>query len=279
MRGVRPLRPGGRVELVNDPPFSGDELVVQGGNWAGLLFENPRPAHPLSLSWAFHFDFGSLQMDGELITPSLDIEWVSVDTPGWMAMTGVHVACSKFADPAEASVYTFMHHRFDVVNLTIAEQEGPRVSVQATVSGDIDGLGVPSITVEAWLEFAGIYVQPHERPSTCGAAVDLLRCHTDVVGLTAYDLGHNYVLKPGGCVPRVAAQPERRKPLVEFDPEPLGSVDGAQSLRSIKASMDSAEQRGQIELTTPPKGTQYPQNVFFDLWVVSLGQTSTEQCQ
>ncbi len=184
------------MTLVDNPAFPVDELVFRGGSWAGLLFENPRVGYPLSLSWSFHFDFDRVQIGGESTAPRLDVEWVALDTPSWRSMAGVQAAFSKFAEPAETSVYAFMHHRFDAVALAIAKQDGPRVSVQATVSGDIDGLGVPSITVEGWLNFDGIYVQPDTRPASEQAAIDLLRHHTDVAGLTAHDRGHNYVLKP-----------------------------------------------------------------------------------
>lgn len=171
--------------------------MVQGGSWHALLFENPRVDYPLSLTWAFHFDFGTIRIDGESTASSLDIEWLPLDTPSWRSMADVQATSSKFADPAEVSVHAYMHHRFDAATVAITQQAGSRILAQVTVSGDIDRLGVPSITVEGWLDFTGIYVQPHERPATEQAATDLLiGHHIDVVGLTAHDRGHNYLLKP-----------------------------------------------------------------------------------
>lgn len=171
-------------------------LKARGGSWSGLLFENPRVGYPISMSWAFHIELDPVKIDGESTTASLDVAWVPLGTPSWRTMKGASIACSTFAEPAEASIYTFAHHRFDTVSLSIEDQDGARLRIMVHASGDIDGLGWPSITAEAWVDFDGIYVQPDRRPATGELATELLAAYTDTTDLVAHQRGHNYILRP-----------------------------------------------------------------------------------
>ena len=51
------------------------------------------------------------------------------------------------------------------------------------------------VTVEAWLDFAGIYVQPDSMPVTVEAAAGLLSQFTDPTGLVGVERSHNYVFR------------------------------------------------------------------------------------
>ena len=103
---------------------------------------------------------------------------------------------ATFAHPVEGSVYYFgQGHRFDTSIVFVREQDGSRIRVEAEVSGDIDGLGLDQISVEAWLSFGGIYVQPNTRPRSVEAARRLLEEFTDTSGLVGIERNANYWFK------------------------------------------------------------------------------------
>lgn len=99
---------------------------------------------------------------------------------------------TEFGEDGEASAYYFMHHRFEHIELRIAEQaQDGAVYVVATVSGDIDGLGIDSLHAEAWLPFDGITVALSDACSPADAWSRLAEL-TDTTGLSAAS-----VLQPG----------------------------------------------------------------------------------
>jgi hypothetical protein len=128
---------------------------AEGGEWNGLLFDNPSVGVEPALTWTFRMPFADV--DGE--PPALDVEWLPVGTGGWRVMSGLQASSSEFAEPAEASVRYQGHHRYERVALRVLEQDGPRIRVAVTVSGDLDQLGPTEISAEAWLRFTGILVQ------------------------------------------------------------------------------------------------------------------------
>jgi hypothetical protein len=87
-----------------------------------------------------------------------------------------------FAEPVEASVYFFEHHRYDTVDLRILEQRGTLPHAAVRLSGDLDGLGVDALDADAWLTSSGITVSLSEARSA-GAASTRLREFCDVSGL------------------------------------------------------------------------------------------------
>jgi hypothetical protein len=161
-----------------------DELTAQdlvpaaGGEWNGLLFDNPTVGLDPALTWSFQIPFEPVEDQ----SPALTVEWLPVPAPGWTAMAGAAAVSGSFAEPAEASVYHWLHHRYDRVDLRITEQDGPRIRVVTTVAGDIDGLGPAEITVPAWLTFTGILVQL-AGVTTADDALARLAEFTDVDGL------------------------------------------------------------------------------------------------
>jgi hypothetical protein len=159
--------------------LSARELVpAAGGEWQGLLFDHQAVGVPPALTWTFRVVFEPVR--GEPVT--LDVEWLPVPAAGWRLMAGQAVASGSFAEPAEASVHHVGYHRYDRVELRVAEQDGARVRVVVTVSGDLDGLGPQAITADAWLTFTGISVQLGDTPSA-EAALARLAAFTDTAGL------------------------------------------------------------------------------------------------
>ncbi|MER7331402.1 MULTISPECIES: hypothetical protein [unclassified Micromonospora] len=71
-------------------------------------------------------------------------------------MTGQ--AVRGVAEPAESSVYFFQHHRYGLTDLEIFEQRDLWIHARATLSGDLDGLGVDPLIADARLRFDGIRV-------------------------------------------------------------------------------------------------------------------------
>lgn len=153
-------------------------VPATGGSWSGLLFDNAAVGLPPALTWTFRVPFEPV--DGEPVT--LDVDWLPLPATGWRQLAGHAATSDAFAEPAESSVYYFGHRRYERVEVRVSEQDGSRIRVAATVSGDIDGLGPESITVDAWLEFAGISVQLGDAPSA-EAALARLAEFTDVDGL------------------------------------------------------------------------------------------------
>ena len=183
----------------DDVPLGIDDFVgAEGGTWHGLLFANPVLGLPPQLTWSFTFPFRDVVRDGDEAALALTVEWLPVPAAGWRHLAGHHMTCDSFAEPAEASVYHFLHHRFDKVDLRLAEQHGHRLRAVATVAGDIDRLGVDPVHADAWLTFTGILVQ---LPQVTEPDVALARLagYTDTSGLT-FSPGH-----PGAALRFVAA--------------------------------------------------------------------------
>lgn len=173
------------------------ELVPTGGSWNGLLFANPAAGLSTSLTWGFSFDFEQIERDYGEVTPGLTVEWARLpEVAAWSSVAGLDLACAAFGDPVEASVYYFVHYRYDVVRLAILDQGGSRIRARATLAGDIDGLGIPELTVEAWLDFEGVIVHLPEKSAPVGLAANELAKFTSLEGLVGLDRGHNYVFAP-----------------------------------------------------------------------------------
>lgn len=171
-----------------------DEFRPLGGSWSGLLFENPRTDVPLSLTWTFTFDFATVHRDVGDVEPSLTVDWVPLPGASIASMCG-RSASSPFGAPIESSVYFFEHHRFAEADIAVVDQREQRLLARASVNGDIDGLGLGSASVEAWLDFDGIFVQPETKTSTVEAATELLAQFTDPTGLVGIERSHNYVFR------------------------------------------------------------------------------------
>lgn len=99
-----------------------DFAPAEGGEWWGLLFENPTLGLAPQLTWSFRFPFQPVaHADGS--TPlSLDLDWLPIPADGWRSMAGRSARSVRFADPGEASVYHLVHHRYDAIDLLILEQ-------------------------------------------------------------------------------------------------------------------------------------------------------------
>lgn len=136
-----------------------DFVPAPGGEWSGLLFANPVLQLPPQLTWSFRFPFQDVTDDDDEVPLALTVEWLPVPATGWRDLAGHHLTCASFAEPAEASVYHYVHHRFDAVDLHLTEQHDLTLRAVATVAGDIDGLGVDPVRADAWLTFTGILVQ------------------------------------------------------------------------------------------------------------------------
>ena len=155
-----------------------DLVPAAGGEWHGLLFDNQVVGLPAALTWTLRIPFEPVGGD----PAALDVEWLPLPAPSWRALAGVACESETFAEPAEASVHLHGHHRYSRVSLRVLAQDGPRIQVALTVSGDIDGLGPAELTVEAWLSFAGIRVQLSDAASA-EAALERLGSFTDIDGL------------------------------------------------------------------------------------------------
>ncbi|MFI5892182.1 hypothetical protein ACIA5D_18950 [Actinoplanes sp. NPDC051513] len=155
-----------------------DLVPAAGGEWHGLLFDNQAVGLPPALTWTLRIPFEPVGGD----PAALDVEWLPLPAPGWRAMQGVACESTSFAEPAEASVHHHGHHRYDRVSVRVLAQDGPRIQVEVTVSGDLDQLGPIDIAVSAWLTFAGIRVQLGDAGSA-SAALARLGAFTEVDGL------------------------------------------------------------------------------------------------
>ncbi|SCL36583.1 hypothetical protein GA0070624_5592 [Micromonospora rhizosphaerae] len=133
------------------------ELVpVEGGTWGGLLFDNPRVGLAPHLTWSFRFPFEEVIRDYGSSQIFLDIEWLPLPGASWGNMTGQ--AIRGVGEPAESSVCFFQHHQYDLIDLEIVEQRDLWIHARATLTGDLDGLGMDPVTADAWLRFTGIRV-------------------------------------------------------------------------------------------------------------------------
>jgi hypothetical protein len=172
------------------------DLVPTGGTWKGLLFANPKAGIDTTLTWEFSFDFEPMDREFSSATPGLTVDWALLPEVAWTAMAGRELACDAFAEPVEGSFYYFEHHRYSSVRLSVLEQQEARVRVRAALGGDIDDLGLSEITVEAWLDFEGIYVHLPEKPASLELAAGELAEFTSVDGLVGEDRGFNYLFTP-----------------------------------------------------------------------------------
>ncbi|BEL04014.1 hypothetical protein Q0Z83_022050 [Actinoplanes sichuanensis] len=157
-----------------------DLVPVAGGTWAGLLFDNPNIGLPPALTWSFRFPFAEVQRDFGDSDVFLDVDWLPLPVPSWRAMTGQVV--KALGEPAECSVYYFQHHQYDLIDLEILEQRGVDLHVRATLTGDLDGLGIDPISADAWLRFDGIRVSVSD-VTTAESALARLRTFTSAEGL------------------------------------------------------------------------------------------------
>lgn len=172
-----------------------EELVPQGGTWNGLLFDNPSIGLEPALTWGFEFEFADVERDYGDTGVSLSVEWVPMPGASWKDMAGREAACEEFAEPIECSAYFFEHHRYDRVRLRVLEQQDDRIRVRVEAEGDIDGLGVPSWSLDEWLTFTGINVSV-DGVSTREQAAERLARFTDLSGLEANRDGSRF------CPPR-----------------------------------------------------------------------------
>lgn len=159
------------------------ELVPVGGSWGGLLFDNPTIDLLPALIWTFTFDYAEVVRDYGAVTPSLTVDWIPLPRCSWRRMAGLNASAAAFAEPIESSVYFFQHHRYQAAEIRVADQRGLDTSVVACVYGDIDGLGIPSLSAEGWLRFGGILVRLSERIGGSDEARARLEEFTDTTGL------------------------------------------------------------------------------------------------
>jgi hypothetical protein len=138
-----------------------------------------------ALTWCFNLPFEDVSREDEDSPLSLSVEWLPVPAESWRRIAGHHLTSANFGEPAEASVYYYLHHRFQAVALDLVEQRGRSLRAAATVSGDIDRLGIDPVHADAWLTFTGILVSPHDATSP-DVALSRLGQFTDTTGL-AFD--------------------------------------------------------------------------------------------
>ncbi|WP_327001291.1 hypothetical protein OHA72_40055 [Dactylosporangium sp. NBC_01737] len=168
-----------------------DFVPAAGGEWYGLLFANPTLGLPPQLTWSFTFPFQEVPRYDDTVL-SLTVEWLPMPAAAdWRSVAGQHLTCAGFAEPAEASVYHSIHHRFEKVDLHLVEQRDRSLRAAATVSGDIDRLGVDPVHADAWLTFTGILVQlpdvtdPDEALTRLADVTDTSHLTFDPTGSTA----------------------------------------------------------------------------------------------
>jgi hypothetical protein len=190
LRRKRDVEAPTQFEPDDDAPRP-DELVPRGGSWHGHLFDNPTIGLAAALTWTFEFRFEDVDRDYGTSGVSFTVDWVPLPDASWQSMAGHETACEVFAEPIECSAYFFQHHRYDSVRLRVLEQEEGRLRVAAEAHGDVDGMGIPSWSVEQWLDFDGIYVQLSDAPTLEAAAARLAE-HTDSAGLVGASTGHHF---------------------------------------------------------------------------------------
>jgi hypothetical protein len=174
------------TELWHTPAVGDDEgglearalIAADGGEWSGLLFDNPAVGLPPALTWTLRIPFEPV--GGQPVL--LEVEWLPDATTGWRAMAGFSAVSDSFAEPAEAVVHHHGHHRYDRVDVRVGEQDGERVRAAVSVAGDVDGLGPQEISCSAWLRFTGFTVQLKGVTDAAGALLRLAE-HTDTTGL------------------------------------------------------------------------------------------------
>jgi hypothetical protein len=137
---------------------------------------------PPQLTWTFEFEFREVERECGDTPVSVSVDWVPLPDAPWMRMAPRRTACGTFAEPIESSVYFFMHHRFDTVELELVEQRGSRLRAAALLRGDLDELGIEELQLESWLEFTGI-ATALTRPLAEEETAALLGSFTDTSGL------------------------------------------------------------------------------------------------
>ncbi|MEE6258597.1 hypothetical protein [Plantactinospora sonchi] len=186
------------VEDGDEDALKPAELVpIEGGTWSGLLFDNPRIGLAPALTWSFRFPFQEVSRDYGDSPIFVDVDWLPLPGADWPAMAG-HVV-RDVGEFAESSVYFFQHRRYDTFDLEIVAQDGPRLHVRTTLSGDLDELGIDPVTADAWLDFTGIVVSLSDTTPDA-SALARLRAFTATDGLS-YSPGHiesSYRFTPTG---------------------------------------------------------------------------------
>jgi hypothetical protein len=172
------------------------DLVPDGGSWGAVLFDNPRIGLPPSLYWWVTFRYLDIGREWGETSCQLDAEWIVLGPTDWRAMTPTAVSYPTFGAPAEASLYYFDHHRFESLAVVVGEQRGHRLFVRIDLAGDLDGLGLPALRAEAWLDFEALVVAVSDRPPTVDAARSLLGAYTSVEALTGREERGNYRFTP-----------------------------------------------------------------------------------
>ena len=84
--------------------------------------------------------------------------------------------------------------------MEIREQTGTRIQVTGALSGDIDGLGLAQIPVEASLEFEGIRVSLAD-VTTIDQALQRLQSFADTKGLVGQSIGRLFLFAPAAGSP------------------------------------------------------------------------------
>jgi hypothetical protein len=177
------LHPCNSPVVTDDDALTTRDLVpVGGGTWDGLLFDNPSIGLPAALTWSFRFPFAEVHREYGSSEIFLDVDWLPLPAASWRSMTGQTV--QALGEPAESSVYFFQHHRYDLIDLEILEQRDRDIHVQATLTGDLDCLGIDPVTADAWLRFDGIRVSVSDA-STAESALARLEAFTDIDGLAS----------------------------------------------------------------------------------------------
>lgn len=126
------------------------------------------------MTWCFRFECEEVE-DSPL---SLTVEWLPVPGRSWREVAGQHLTCAEFAAPAEASVYHFVHHRFERIDLRLGELRGRSLQAAVTLIGDVDRFGQEAVRAEGRLDFDGILVALPGATSPDEALTELNR-HTD----------------------------------------------------------------------------------------------------
>jgi hypothetical protein len=179
-----------------DEALAVSELVSQRGSWNGLLYDNPTIAPAPQLTWTFTFEFNDVERSFGSSRVSMSVDWVTLGNGTWHAMAGQTAAARTFGEPIEASVYFFEHHRFDVLDLQVLEQHGTELLVKASLRGDIDRLGIETLTVSANLDFEGIIIHLSDVPPSVPAARARLAEFTDTAGLDGERTAHGFRFVP-----------------------------------------------------------------------------------
>jgi hypothetical protein len=172
-----------------------DELVPTGGAWRGLLFDNPRIGLDARLTWTFDLSFREVEREYGSTPVSLTADWVPLPGASWKAMAGHDASSEVFGEPIECSAYFFEHYPYDRARVNVLEQDDKRIRVRVQAAGDVDGLGIPSWSIEQWVIFEGIAVQLTGVEGLDEAAAQLRR-RTDISGLSGKPTPQGFRFRP-----------------------------------------------------------------------------------